>query len=45
MNLGFDIAPTTGENVQKIVQDIINAPTAVVERVRQILESSVSVKH
>jgi hypothetical protein len=43
--LAFDIAPTKGENVQKIVQDIINAPTAVVERVRQILESSVGVKN
>ena len=43
--LAFDIAPTNGENVQKIVKDIINAPTAVVERVRQILDSPGSAKN
>ncbi|MBX9761321.1 MAG: hypothetical protein K2Y29_21265 [Beijerinckiaceae bacterium] len=35
--LGFDISPATGEEVQKIVEDIIAAPPAVVQRVNVIL--------
>lgn len=35
--LGFDISPASGEDVQKIVLDIVDAPPAVVQRVKQVL--------
>ncbi len=35
--LGFDINPATGEEVQKIVLGIVDAPPAVVQRVKQVL--------
>ena len=35
--LGFDISPASGEDVQKIVLSIVDAPLAVVQRVKQVL--------
>ena len=35
--LGFDINPATGEEVQAIVMDIVNAPAPVVQRTKEIL--------
>jgi tripartite-type tricarboxylate transporter receptor subunit TctC len=35
--LGFDINAATGEEVQAIVNDIVNAPAPVIQRVRDIL--------
>jgi tripartite-type tricarboxylate transporter receptor subunit TctC len=37
--LGFDISPGTGEEVQKIVEEIVDAPTEAVERTKAILQS------
>lgn len=35
--LGFDITPASGQEVQKIVNDIVNAPDPVVQRIMSIL--------
>ncbi len=45
-NLGFEIGLTTGEDLQKIVNDIISAPPAVLERMRglMVLRSAEAVK-
>ena len=42
--LGFDISPASGEEVQKIVLGIVDAPPAVVQRVKQVLAAPAPAK-
>jgi tripartite-type tricarboxylate transporter receptor subunit TctC len=37
---GLDLDPTTGDEIQRVVEDIHRTPPAVVERVRRLLEAS-----
>jgi tripartite-type tricarboxylate transporter receptor subunit TctC len=41
---GFDVAPTSGEEIQSVVQDLIDTPAAVVERAKVAMQPKDVVK-